>query len=648
MRWLILLLFPIIGSAAIHSGPAPSTTAQLPPIADGTLLGNTSGSTAAPSAIATGLTKVFDVRAYGAKCDGTTDDHAAWQGAINAAAAVSAVVSGAPLAAKIVGCSQGPSLITTTLNFTGFTSFGNPGALGLVVDMTGTCLIGKTNGAPVIDALGARYINWEHLCIYGNSTNAPNIGIQIGRATSASADDHYFHRPVIYGTFTFASFYNEASETVTVVEPFFNNASASGTPYALVLDGYNHFNATSAFVTVTEPVDTAESFNENIFIGGSITTVTPGIPIWMGNVNRHRFFGGYISTTGTYGAVLYSAATGGVTGLHMDDHFETSSLTNIFLISGSNATPSFTDLTYIEHQAQESASVFKLDTGVTSATLASATIKWDFGSSTAKVFDTASNYTLSGDVSVPGSSNWTAPTTFSGRICIGTVCSIALGTGTLNAFGGTFNQPLTVKDGNGSGALFVGADVNANTLTANTRKLARILIPTYDNVSAGTLLISADNDGTNNTVHIGGTNGTTAVTAATSIDFVTASALNTTGGTVAASFNGAGMFNSARGISTGGTKFTAAGTGCTVGTTTGGATGGTFALAAGPCTSVAITMAGATGATAPNGWTCQAHDRTAPTVLIGGESSSTTTTATITIPAGAGATDVISFSCTGY
>jgi hypothetical protein len=51
MRWLILMLFPIIGSAAIHSGPAPSTTAQLPAIADGTLLGNTSGGTAAPSAI---------------------------------------------------------------------------------------------------------------------------------------------------------------------------------------------------------------------------------------------------------------------------------------------------------------------------------------------------------------------------------------------------------------------------------------------------------------------------------------------------------------------------------------------------------------------------------------------------------------------
>jgi hypothetical protein len=94
-----------------------------------------------------------------------------------------------------------------------------------------------------------------------------------------------------------------------------------------------------------------------------------------------------------------------------------------------------------------------------------------------------------------------------------------------------------------------------------------------------------------------------------------------------------------------GTKFTTSG--CSISSTTGGATAGTFTLGANSCTAI-LTMNGATGLTAPNGWTCQAHDRTAPTILIGGESSSTTTTASITIPAGAGSTDIISFSCEGY
>lgn len=93
------------------------------------------------------------------------------------------------------------------------------------------------------------------------------------------------------------------------------------------------------------------------------------------------------------------------------------------------------------------------------------------------------------------------------------------------------------------------------------------------------------------------------------------------------------------------TKFTASG--CSAGTTVGGPTMGTVTLGANTC-SLVITMNGAMGATAPNGWTCQAHDRTAPTVLIGGEASSNATTATITIPAGAGTTDAISFSCTPY
>jgi len=94
-----------------------------------------------------------------------------------------------------------------------------------------------------------------------------------------------------------------------------------------------------------------------------------------------------------------------------------------------------------------------------------------------------------------------------------------------------------------------------------------------------------------------------------------------------------------------GTRFTTSG--CSATPTAGGATAGTFTLGANSCT-VVITLNGATGITAPTGWTCAAHDRTAPTVLIGGESSSTTTTASITIPAGAGTTDVISFSCTAF
>jgi hypothetical protein len=101
----------------------------LPPFAlANSLAGNNAG---ASTTMQFGVLNVFDVRNYGAACNGTTDDHAAWQSAINSAAAL-AHFSGSPLPAKIVGCQTGQSLITTTLNFTGFSSFGTPYALALI------------------------------------------------------------------------------------------------------------------------------------------------------------------------------------------------------------------------------------------------------------------------------------------------------------------------------------------------------------------------------------------------------------------------------------------------------------------------------------------------------------------------------------
>ncbi len=114
-----------------------------------------------------------------------------------------------------------------------------------------------------------------------------------------------------------------------------------------------------------------------------------------------------------------------------------------------------------------------------------------------------------------------------------------------------------------------------------------------------------------------------------------------TGTTMDVRFNGVTDLQVPGIISTG-TRFSVSG--CSATATSGGATAGLITLGANSCT-VVVTP---TGITAPSGWTCSAHDRTAPTVLIGGESSSTTTTASIPIPAGAGTTDVISFSCTAY
>lgn len=87
--------------------------------------------------------------------------------------------------------------------------------------------------------------------------------------------------------------------------------------------------------------------------------------------------------------------------------------------------------------------------------------------------------------------------------------------------------------------------------------------------------------------------------------------------------------------------------GCTTSATSGTGTTGTMTVTQNSCTAV-VTLNGATGMTATHGWTCDIHDRTQPTLYLGGESSSTTTTASFTIPSSVNSGDVLSFKCASF
>jgi hypothetical protein len=100
---------------------------------------------------------------------------------------------------------------------------------------------------------------------------------------------------------------------------------------------------------------------------------------------------------------------------------------------------------------------------------------------------------------------------------------------------------LTVQNGNGTGSLKLGADVNATTLTANVRKLGRIVVPTYDNAGPNVLAFSGDNDGADNNVFYGGYPGSSTVTAATRLRFLTGPTITTLGGTERMTIDGNGL-----------------------------------------------------------------------------------------------------------
>ena len=291
------------------------------------------------------------------------------------------------------------------------TSF-DPGAGALVVNVT------SVSGSGTLSSWGV--------------TNSPNIGIQIGRTTGFNADVMYFNRPTITGQFTFTPFYNFASETMTIVDPNIVGGYQNGLNYGIVQDGYNHWAITSAFTSVTAPVDTAQSFNENTIIGGWIqggshvgVAAFGGGAMWFGATARHRLIGSY-ALGFPYSFVLYEAGGSLNTMLDIDAHTETSpQLTDNFFLTGPQANQQLPGFKFRDHNSEASNSVFKIDTGIASvvATDLDVRIASFIQGNGVKLFDDATKWTISGHVVLPNSGNWTAPSTFSKwngtQLCLG-------------------------------------------------------------------------------------------------------------------------------------------------------------------------------------------------------------------------------------
>ena len=102
----------------------------------------------------------------------------------------------------------------------------------------------------------------------------------------------------------------------------------------------------------------------------------------------------------------------------------------------------------------------------------------------------------------------------------------------------TFTSKVTIQNGSATGCMTFGADVNASTVTANTRKLARLSVPTYEtNGSKVVGFVSVDNNplnvsqttpGNGNGVEFGSRTGDTKTVGPDYISFSVAKAHNNT------------------------------------------------------------------------------------------------------------------------
>lgn len=103
----------------------------------------------------------------------------------------------------------------------------------------------------------------------------------------------------------------------------------------------------------------------------------------------------------------------------------------------------------------------------------------------------------------------------------------------------TFKSVVKIQNGQGTGSLWIGGNVNNNTLTNNNRHLARISVPSYSDITLGTTLLGFDSSGDSDmnvsnksydVVSFGGMKKITNATSPMAIGFCVA---NTRGGTSA-------------------------------------------------------------------------------------------------------------------
>src|SRR5882672_4241499 len=263
-----------------------------------------------------------NVKDFGAKGDGTTDDAAAINAAIASFRALLLTAAGTTITNGVrLVFPRGTYLCKSPLNFTNLQGIGN----NVSIDFSGAVLRFNLSGQVCVDALGSTQIEWRDLAISVVSGATPTIGLQVGRfATNQVASKHTFITPEVVGTFTKCAVYNFGSEENLWLHPQFANLYANTSAYVLIMDGWNHWTCTSTFVTQQLPVDAQQPFGQNTFIKPDFRNTGGGPVVWMMGSTNGRYEGIYTYTVGAAPAFVFYAIPGlfSVYRLYIQGHFE--------------------------------------------------------------------------------------------------------------------------------------------------------------------------------------------------------------------------------------------------------------------------------------------------------------------------------------
>jgi hypothetical protein len=270
----------------------------------------------------------INVLTFGAKGDGTTDDTDAINAAFDRVRELQTVTDHAMWH---VTFPAGRYVVTGPINMTGLIGQGSG-----VIDGCGSEIWLK-GATAVLDLLTSRWLIIKDLQVYGDPVLTPKIGIQIGRIHSQSADFITMSHVNMWGSYTLTAFYNFASETFTAYACTFDNMAAAATSWCAIMDGINHFNASSTFVSVIAPVDSTQSNNSSVFDCCTFQVAGGGGNVWMSFCSGHSYRHCYASNfTGSPFVIYQPPGIGGpaVGMLEIDCHCETSGLTHMVMFSG--------------------------------------------------------------------------------------------------------------------------------------------------------------------------------------------------------------------------------------------------------------------------------------------------------------------------
>lgn len=357
-----------------------------------------------------------NVRRFGAKADGKSDDAPAINRAIQSMRDSAIHVPPFLFVPRLV-FPTGVYAVESSLNLTRFW------ALNAVIDGQGSVIIGRCRGDPVIDALGSRWLTIRDLTVVGDKEATPKLGLQIGRLNDGRvADNHLLTDTKFVGHYTLACLLNNGAETSGFDHVFcWNNHPES---FCLIQDGLSHFGVVSSFVADQHPErEHDKSFNENEFINCDFRHVGNGVPVWLGDTARHRFYRCYAASEGSAAFVVYCGPNSH-TMLDIDCHCETKRLHSVFQFTGDRHAAVVRGFTYKDHGIFASQAVFARLSPMQHVTLQHVRIEMGhFFESGCRVLDDPAAWWLTGEVYVSEPDRWNANNSFSGTLYAGNAVS---------------------------------------------------------------------------------------------------------------------------------------------------------------------------------------------------------------------------------